>query len=106
MHIANSKNKKTDIENNDYLLCMHAVFMGMPTASSKGGVPLTGMQPLTTMPRQTLEAACNDAMPCIGIWMIGAQAAQSAALFVCLFSLVLIADTSPQRSNKFHSVWL
>ena len=34
---------------------MHAVFMGMPTASSKGGVPLTGMQPLTTMARQTLE---------------------------------------------------
>ena len=37
---------------------MHAVFMGMPTAISKGGVPLTGMQPLTTMARQTLEAAC------------------------------------------------
>ena len=35
---------------------MHAVFMGMPTASSEGGVPLTGMQPLTTMARQTLEA--------------------------------------------------
>ena len=49
---------------------MHAVFMGMPTASSKGGVPLTGMQPLTTMERQTLdlEAAC------IGVGEFGAQA--------------------------------
>ena len=41
---------------------MHAVFfMGMPTASSKGGVPLTGMQHLTTMARKTLEAACIGA---------------------------------------------
>ena len=47
---------------------MHAVFMGMPTAFSKGGVPLTGMQPLTTMARQTLEAAC------IGIWILEAGA--------------------------------
>ena len=36
MHIANNE-KKTDIENNDDLLCMHAVFMGMPTASRSGG---------------------------------------------------------------------
>ena len=62
IHIANNKNKKTDIKNNDYLLCMHAVFMGMPTASSKGGVPLTGMHPLTTMARHTgVEAACIGA---------------------------------------------
>ena len=35
--IHRAKNKNKYIEKNNYLLCMHAVFMGMTTASPNGG---------------------------------------------------------------------
>ena len=72
--------------------CMHAVFMGMPTAFSKGGVPLTGMQPLTTMARHTLEPAC-----------IGARSLAASQLLAALLSLAVFL-TLPMHGIAWHAV--